>query len=118
YGKDSDWSDNYFSKDIWDTLESALLSPSPSLTEGPLTHAYNVDVTWLDPAKNVQPFYCSSPSSTPATLTACGYQALSTHWWPHDFYTNSIPPNTIAGLEGFGFALSKEGGNWDYAMSH
>lgn len=117
YGKGSDWSDNYFSDDSWDQLESTFLIPS--LTQGSLVHAYNVDVSWLDPNHRRRDIYCSSLSSFPSPeyLEPCGSQPISSHSWPHDFYTKTIPPNTLAKSEGFGFPLSKEGGNWNYATS-
>lgn len=111
YGNGADWSDNYFSKDISDNL---IL---PSLTEGSLTHSYNVDVTWLDPKKRVHPVYCSSQSSTPATLTPCDHRAISSHSWPYDYYLGTMNSDRLNQPEGFGFPLSKEGGNWKYAIT-
>jgi hypothetical protein len=40
------------------------------------------------------------------------------HDWPHVFYNNTLTGNITADYEGFGFPLSKEGGNWDYATNH
>jgi hypothetical protein len=46
YGANANWSDQYFSHD----------KLTGSYTEGTLLHAYNVDVTWLDPnAQNNHP---------------------------------------------------------------
>ncbi|MBI3414848.1 MAG: immunoglobulin domain-containing protein [Verrucomicrobia bacterium] len=101
YGLGADWADSYFSIDL-----------TGSTTEGALGGAFNVDVTWLDQNKTVQAVYCSSPSSTPATLTPCSYQAISSHPWPHDFYTATVT-GSLGGTEGLGFPLSKEGGGWD-----
>jgi hypothetical protein len=39
------------------------------------------------------------------------------HGWPVDFYSNTITGNTNSGYAGFGFQLSKEGGNWDFATN-
>lgn len=85
YGESSDWSDNYFSHDL---LTSWFTEPS-------LNHAFNVDVTVLDPDRNEF------------------LPGASTHEWPHDFYHATITNSMFA--NGFGFPFSKEGGNWDFA---
>ncbi len=105
YGLASDWSDSYFSRDPL----------TRGFTEGPLDHTYNVDVTWLDTSlKRVQ-----VNSSTPLfVVSQTCYQKVTSHGWPIEFYMNTIPPNTMVDSKGFGFALSKEGGNWNYALQH
>ena len=45
----------------------------------------------------------------------------ASHGWPTDYYTNTIPPYSPDRRQGygeFGFLLSKEGDNWEYAKSH
>jgi len=106
YGMDADWSDGYFAHDITDGLW-----PS-SLTEGPLAQAFNVEVTWLDENKTLQPVYSSSPNSTLAAIIPSSYQAISSHPWPHDFYQATVTGG-LEGTEGLGFPLRKEGGGWD-----
>ncbi len=101
YGVGADWSDNYFSIDL-----------TGSTTEGALVGAYNVDVTWLDSNKRLNAIYSSSPSSTLGVLIPIGYQAMSSHPWPHDFYQATVT-NGLGGTEGLGFPLSKEGGGWN-----
>jgi hypothetical protein len=79
-------------------------------TEGVLKHAYNVDVTWLDPSKDRIPVFSASVKVEYCEVTS------TSHQWPHEFYLATItqaPPET----KGFGFPLSKEGGNWDVATS-
>jgi hypothetical protein len=49
--------------------------------------------------------------------TPC-YKTESSHGWPIDFYSNTITGNTNSYYAGFGFPLSKEGGNWSYATNH
>jgi len=114
YGDRADWADSYFSHDLTDTAGGPL---APSLTEGPLVNAFNVEVTWLDPNRRVTDVYASSPSSTPATLTPIAYRAFSSHGWPHDFYHATVT-NGLSGTEGLGFLLSKEGGGWESRGSY
>jgi len=103
YGEGSTWADSYFSRDKETGFE----------TEGPLDHAYNVDVTWLDPdRKTNQVFY--SLSYPP--VQSC-WQVESTHAWPHNFYMKTVPTASIIGSDGFGFPVSKEGRNWSHATS-
>ena len=100
YGKGTDWSDSYFAREA-----------SGSVTEGCLSNAYNVDVTWLDPNKLSEGKFFSSETGV---MEPC-YITASSHGWPIDFYAN-----TIAGTiyDGFGFPLSKEAGNWDFARNN
>ena len=105
WGYEADWSDSYFSRD--------LLSGAD--TQQPLLHAYNVDVTTLDPqasSNNISGFTSGTDLGTPC------YKTESSHGWPIDFYTNTITGNTNSYYAGFGFPLSKEGGNWNYATNH
>jgi hypothetical protein len=73
-----------------------------------------MDVTWLDTELEPIQVYYSTPSG--ATSLAC-YQKNASHGWPHEFYTRTILPNSVLGSEGFGFPLSKEGGNWSVATN-
>lgn len=108
YGKGADWADNYFSRDINTGGEFY------QLTEGPLDHAYNVDVTWLDANKKSIQMYASTPLGE---VSQTCYQTVTSHGWPYQFYTATVPPNTLLGSQGFGFPLSKEGGNWNTATN-
>jgi sugar lactone lactonase YvrE len=88
YGQKADWSDCYSVED-----------GTGGFTSGNLNNAFNVDVSWVDPAHIRAPYI--SPSG--------GEVALSSHEYPHDFYSQSITdadPNWCA--KGYGFALSKE----------
>ncbi len=105
YGKKADWFDNYFSQDLETGGEMY------QLTEGPLDFTYNVDVTWLDTKKVSRGTYRSSWNGD---MEEC-YRTFSSHEWPYEFYLWTIGQPGRA--DGFGFALSKEGGNWDFAKS-
>ena len=65
-------------------------------TQEKLSYAHNVDVTWLDPN------YVGSLS------------CASSHGWPHDFYYNTTT-GSVSQAQGYGFLLSREGGNWNPA---
>jgi len=103
YGQGADWADSYFSHDL------ETFGEFYRWTEGPLDDAYNVDVTWLDPNKVHTVGYRSGSEES------C-YQTVSSHGWPIEFYQATIT-NALFG-DGYGFPLSKEGGNWDYATNH
>lgn len=106
YGDGADWADSYFSRD----------TETGSFTEGPLDHAYNVNITWLDPNKGPLDAYGSSMGFS---IESCRV-TTTTHGWPTRFYANTIPPIPLdlePGYNGFGFQLSREGGNWDVAMN-
>ncbi len=103
YGQTADWSDSYAANgDIENAVEP--------FTDEPLSHAYNVDVTDLDPNLNKYPLL--DEDGTPIC-----YTYGSTHGWPVNFYTNSIPPNAPSDYDGFGFQLSVEGGYWAKATN-
>ena len=109
YGQLSDWSESYFTRDH----DHSIFSP---LTEGPINHAYNVDVTWLDPSKEQYDAFDSTSGSEIGTCRV----TKTAHIWPYQFYANTIPPIPLdlePGYDGFGFPLSKEGGNWDFATN-
>ncbi len=101
YGRDANWTDSYFSRDT-ETV----------LTEGPLDHAYNVDVTWLDPNKRQITIFQSNPLFN---VQPC-YSTKTSHAWPHEFYLKTLLQSWPE-AEGFGFLLSKEGGNWNFATN-
>lgn len=104
YGLEADWSDSYFSID--------LTGPT---TEGPISNAFNVDVTWVDPDKVKKTVFCSPQTLSIGPAIPCGEQAFSSHYWPYKFYQSTIPVNgraPLEGSEGTGFPLSKEGGGW------
>jgi probable HAF family extracellular repeat protein len=114
YGTNTDWSDSYFIRDLFQ---------QEKLTGCPLPHAYNVDVTALDPNANSQvPWYISDIGLSQFD------QAISDHSWPVSFYSNSvlgaINVNNLSSIpfgtnyDGFGFPLSVEGGNWSYALEN
>jgi hypothetical protein len=107
YGANADWADSYFAHDFWtDDLGSLIIQPS--LTEGRLANAYNVDATQLDPSALLVPAYCGSLAD-PSQI--CGFEVISRHDWPPVFYTNTVS-GSQPGAEGLGFPLSKEGGGW------
>ncbi|KND47803.1 MAG: protein of unknown function DUF323 [Parcubacteria bacterium C7867-002] len=108
YGLGADWADSYFSRD---GLTGGEIWP---LTEGVLDNAYNVDVTQLDPNKVGTTRFRSSASGQMETC----YKTLSSHGWPVDFYANTVSGSVSSEYAGFGFPLSKEGGNWNYALAN
>ncbi len=103
YGVHADWADNYFSRDLGTSGETF------TLTEGALKYAFNVDVTFLDKSKTKGDVYRSSSGSI---VQQC-QEAITTHDWPYEFYTQTIPPSVLLGAENFGFSLSKVGGGWN-----
>ncbi|MES2216722.1 MAG: formylglycine-generating enzyme family protein [Patescibacteria group bacterium] len=107
YGNGANWSDNYFTRD-------SLTSLTGPYTEGPLDHAYNVDVTQLDPNKVGSTKFRSSATGL---MEPC-YKTLPTHEGPHIVYNNTITGSVTADYAGFGFPLSEEGGNWSYALAN
>ena len=108
YGKGANWSDSYFSRDLLTGGESW------PLTQGSLDWCHNVDVTWLDPNKPQVDGYISTSGGVgePCRVTK------TTHGWPVNFYANTITGNVTPDYGGFGFPLSKEGGNWNYALAN
>ena len=107
YGKYADWADNYFSHD-WETLGNVY-----PVTEKPLLHAYNVNVTQLNKTRDVGAFV----SLGNGVAEPC-YRTGTSHEWPIAFYSNTITGTVSSEYEGFGFPLSKEGGNWDSATNN
>src|SRR3989344_5840059 len=107
YGKLADWSDNYFAHDL------ITLGEVWQLTEGPLDHTYNVDVTGIDPER----YYGATFQGSIFTPGPLCLEVFSFHDWPYKFYTQTIPPNSLTDSEGFGFPLSKEGRGWDDATN-
>ena len=97
YGAKADWADCYFAHDY---LSDGLVNVHPSLTEGRLANAYNVNVTQLDPLAGFVP-----------DLNFPWFEIISRHDWPHEFYSNTVA-GSQPGAEGLGFPLSKEGGGW------
>ena len=94
YGKNADWSDCYFVED-----------GTGGFTGSYLKHAFNADVSWVDPAHTTAPYLGLGG----------GEVALSYHGYPIDFYQQSIvntDPNWCG--SGGGFQLSQEmiGGFW------
>jgi formylglycine-generating enzyme required for sulfatase activity len=85
YGQNANWADCYSVEDF-----------TGGFTAGGLAHAYNVDVSWVDPAHQTVPWGLSQV-------------AFSTHEYAHEFYldtmTNSSP--SWCGY-GYGYALSQE----------
>jgi probable HAF family extracellular repeat protein len=100
WGEGADWADSYFSRDL---LTGAT-------TQQPLMHAFNTDVTTLDPqaSSNQIPNFVSSGS-----VNGPCYKTESNHSWPISFYSNSISSSVFPSYLSFGFSLSEEGGNWN-----
>jgi hypothetical protein len=93
YGQNANWSDCYYVQD-----------ETGSFTAGQLNYAYNVDVSWVDPAHITAPYIG----------VGGGKVALSTHGYPIDFYLGSITGGNSSCSSGYGYALSyeKEGAIW------
>ena len=101
YGKSSTWSDCYFS------IDTETYDPLVGRTEGPIDHAYNVDVGWLDANKTVVGY---SDSEYVVGGVPCG--AISSHGWPHDYYLRTILNNLPACAGLYGYGLTMEAGGW------
>lgn len=100
FGSNADWADCYWTANDMNTGK---------FTDGPLTHAHNVEVSWLDPAKNI---ISHSRYNYPQLDYVTRVQiAHSTHGYPHDFYV--FEPSELC-VGDYGFALSKEAetGGW------
>ncbi|MEK7646525.1 MAG: DUF3466 family protein [Patescibacteria group bacterium] len=108
YGKGADWSDHYF------TYDKGTGGNFYEVTQGILPHAYNIDVTHLDTNKKPSGWVISTPDGS---VVEC-MKVKSSHRWPVNFYVNSLSPSTHTNYNGFGFSLSKEGGNWNYALAN
>lgn len=104
YGEAANWSDCYLSSD-WLTGGKIIRA-----TDSALSHAYNADVTQLHQVAD-GPVFCSLSGDVSPSC----HQAIASHGWPVDFYQNTITGNVTSGYDGFGFPLSMEGGNWDFA---
>lgn len=106
YGGAADWSDCYLSDDI-----------TFGWTGQPLLYAYNADVTELDPSAILIPSF----NTWDNPFEPCGSEIvphLSGHFWPIEFYTNTVTENASATnwsyYDGFGYDLSMEnlGSDW------
>lgn len=103
YGQHANWSDCYFASDI-----------SGGLTQGPLDHAYNVDVGWLDKQKAVVGYAYDWEFMVGGRRCA----AMASHGWPHDYYHWTIT-NTVTDCSGpYGYGLSLEAGGWGNRISY
>jgi len=111
YGQGADWSDSYFSRDALTVFGSIRTGP---FTESPLDHAYNIDVTSLDTNKITGAKFRSSATGE---MEPC-IRTYTSHGWPIDFYVNTITGTATSNYARFGFPLSKEGGNWEYALAN
>ena len=112
YGNGADWADQYFSRDSLTRFGSVLTGP---FTESLLNKAHNVDVTSLDPNKHIGAKFRSSVTGE---MEPC-VKTFTHHDWSVNFYVNTITGNGVTtDYKGFGFLLSKEGGNWDYALAN
>lgn len=107
YGNRADWSDNYFTQDDGDTGFGNGLP----FTQFIMPHTYNVDVTQLDLNKVKQDHFVTG-SGTPC------YKTKSKHGWPIDFYQNTIIGTATLDYQGYGFPLSKIGGNYANATAN
>ncbi len=107
YGNQANWADSYFSRDS-----------TREWTEQPLPHAYNVDVTTLDPQATQKQLSGYTSASDPG---APCYETESSHGWPIGFYSNTIAggPSVYrwSDYNGFGWPLSEECDNWGFATS-
>lgn len=108
YGYRADWADSYF------THDAETLGEIWQLTEGTFANSYNVDVTQLDTGHRYPIGIYWSTADGSAQLC---YKTISVHGWPNEFYTRTVPPNSIQLANGRGFPLSLEGGNWTYATN-
>jgi hypothetical protein len=109
YGGAANWADNYFS-----------YGPVP-FTQSSLDHAYNVDVTWLDPEKCLQQVFVSAPGlpdSTSPVAYQCSKAGCSAHDWPIKFYQRTIANSADPAIDGFGFPASEEGNGWPGALAN
>ncbi len=87
YGNNADWSDCYFVED-----------GTGGFTGSYLNHAFNVDVSWVDPAHTAAPYIGLGG----------GEVALSSHGYPIDFYLGSITGGNSSCSSAYGFSLSQE----------
>ena len=76
------------------------------LTEGALVNAYNVDVTQLDTQDRV---VIPEFSSFSGVSDLC-YKTESVHFWPVNFYSNTIAGVQTPAYQVFGISLSEESG--------
>jgi probable HAF family extracellular repeat protein len=104
YGSSADWSDRYCADG---DIENAVAP----YTDVPLEYSYNIDVTDLDPVVKKSGWFTGFLG-----LPICTSYG-SSHGWPIDFYQNTVT-NVMAEYDGFGFPLSLEGGNWNFATNH
>jgi murein DD-endopeptidase MepM/ murein hydrolase activator NlpD len=92
YGVNADWADCYFAEDGFG-----------GFTSGGLVNAHNVDVSWVDPHREIVSY-------------GAGQAAFSSHGYPCEFYLATIT-NTASTwcAADYGFALSeeREGNGWD-----
>ena len=110
YGVTADWADHYFTLDA-DTHDYLFFGRTASK----LDHAYNIDISWLDPNKISLGRYRSTAGGG---IEEC-FETATSHGWPHEFYSDTVPPVVVQiGSQGFGFPLSKEGGGWDFARAN
>ena len=85
YGRNANWSDCYAVEDF-----------TGGFTAGNLAHAYNVDVSWVDPAHQTVPWGLSQV-------------AFSTHEYTHEFYLDTVTNSSPSWCGyGYGYALSQE----------
>lgn len=108
YGSSTDWTDQYFSHDL-DTIGGGVYK----VTESLLGHAYNVNVTQLNKVREIGAFV----SAGDGVAEPC-YRTATSHDWAINFYSNTITGDVTSQYQGFGFPLSKEAGNWDYAKNN
>jgi len=111
YGRNSDWSDNYYAHDsLTDDLGELIFKPN--LTGGRLEHSHNVNVGWLDPKCQIFTNQIIDWATGGRLET---HQEFSSHGWPYDFYSKTVLGTAGACAANYGFPLSKEGDGW---MTH
>jgi hypothetical protein len=108
YGQHATWADNYFVIDFTDLFLPPV--QFPLATSGPLSWAYNVDVSATLPSAKSIPVYFSGTTagSTPSVF-------LNSHGSPIDFYMSTVTGAEPSCAAGYGFALSIEAegaANW------
>jgi Immunoglobulin domain len=94
YGHNATWSDCYYVED-----------GTGGFTSGNLVHAFNVDVSWVDPLHTPAPYL--GPGG--------GEVALSSHGYPIDFYIQSIintDPHWCGASYGYALSKEKDGAFW------
>jgi hypothetical protein len=108
YGEAADWSDNYF---VHDWLTDTRYSRDS--TEGPLVHAFNVDVVGTLSSRGEVPGIWSG---TPYASTAISLPPSAAHDSPCWFYLSTVNGTADLCVRDYGYGFSKEAGSGDWAQ--